>query len=183
MIQTFLSSMVTLMMAKFIVNDLPHATGLLANPGQSLHNPRLERTTTDIITDDLERTWHRIEHDMSIEMQSALGILKNVMGYYYEEPCVAAWDNSNLIGVMVYGTTDDKNLGIRDIRIKELASFTHKPGIGRALVDEAIRIGREEESNIVSVSYGPGARVFYERLGFVKNVYYPDEPTLMMYRL
>lgn len=33
MIQTVLNGMITLMMARFIVNDLPHAAGLLSNPG------------------------------------------------------------------------------------------------------------------------------------------------------
>ena len=144
---------------------------------------RIERTTTDKVLDDLERTWHRIESDMSTRMQSALGILKHVMGYYYEEPCVVVWDNSSLVGVAVYGTSYDVNMGIRDTHIKELASFTYTPGVGRLLVEEMIRIGREEGSDIVSASYGPGARGFYEGLGFVKDVYYPEVPTLMMKEL
>ncbi len=155
----------------------------LAAPTGSPGSFRIERTTTDKVLDDLERTWHRIESDMSTRMQEALGILKHVMGYYYEEPCVVVWDNSSLVGVAVYGTSYDVNIGIRDTHIKELASFTHKPGVGRLLVEEVIRIGREESSDIVSVSYGPGARGFYESLGFVKGVYYPEEATLMMKEL
>lgn len=143
---------------------------------------RLERTTVDKIIDDLEHTWHRIESDMDPKMQSALGILKEVMGYYYEEPCVAVWDNNDLVGIAVYETIDDKNLGIRDTHIKEMASFTYEPGVGRLLVEEIIRIGREENSDIVSASYAPGARGFYENLGFVQNTYYL-EPSLMMYKL
>jgi len=223
MIQTTFNGMITFMMAKLILNDIPHASGLLANPdaasdnswdnvwkscvqaakilgkelteqvipanwpelrrlhrdlwaqvyargklksGSSSHNPRLERTTTDKILDDLERTWHRVEHDMSYDMQSALGILKEVMGYYYEEPCVAAWDNSNLIGVAVYEVGRDVNLQIDYTHIKELASFTHKPGVGKMLVDEVIRIARENACDEVNVSHGAGARGFYEKLGF-----------------
>jgi len=144
---------------------------------------RLERTTVTLVINDLERTWHRIAPDMSIKMQSALGILKHAMGFFYEDLCVAAWDNGNLIGIAVYETTRDVNLGIQDTRIKELASFTYEPGVGKALVEEVIRIAREENSDIVSLAYGPGAREFYEKLGFVRNTYYPAEPTLMMYRL
>ena len=32
MIPTVLNGMITLMLAKFILNDMPHASGLLANP-------------------------------------------------------------------------------------------------------------------------------------------------------
>lgn len=144
---------------------------------------RLQRTTVDKVIDDLEHTWRRIESDMSIEMQSALSILKNVMGYYYEEPCVAAWDNSSLVGIAVYETISDKDKGVRSTSLRELASFVYEPGVGKALVEEVIRIGREENSNIVIVSPAPGVRGFYEKLGFVQDVYYPEEPTLMMYEL
>lgn len=151
-----------------------------SNPG----NFRLERTPVDSrILDHLEQTWHRIEPDTSYEMQSALGILKEVMGYYYEELCVVVWDNSNLVGIAVYETTYDVNLGIQNTNVKELASFTHEPGVGKALVEEVVKIGREEGSDIVSLSHGPGVRPFYEKLGFVQNTYYPGEPTLMMYEL
>ena len=40
MIQTALNSMITLMLAKFVLNDVPHASGLLANPdyeGRATH--------------------------------------------------------------------------------------------------------------------------------------------------
>jgi len=145
---------------------------------------RLERTSVDKrLLDHLEQTWHRITPDTSYEMQSALGILKEVMGYYYEEPCIAVWDNSNLVGIAVYGTAYDVNLGIRDTRVKELASFTHAPGVGKALVEETLKIGREEGSDIVSLSHGPGVRPFYEKLGFVQNTCYPGEPTLLMYEV
>jgi len=191
MIQEFFSAVMYMLMAKFVLNDVPHAVGFLANPASSTqygssHNPRLERTTTNKILDDLERTWHRIESDMSYEMQSALGILKEVMGYYYEEPCVAAWDNGNLAGVAVYETYDDANLGTRETHIKSLASFSHEPGIGRSLVQEVIKIAGEEKSQYVTLSYGPGAKSFYERLGFVEDTRLMpagEVGTLMMYKL
>lgn len=147
---------------------------------------RLERTTTDKILDDLERTWHRIESDMSTEMQSALGILKEVMGHYYEEPCVVVWDDGNLVGVAVYETYDDVNLGTRETHIKELASFIHGLGIGGLLVQEVIEIAREEGSHNVTLSHGPGAKSFYESLGFVEDTRLMpagEVGTLMMYKL
>lgn len=245
MIQTALNSMITLMLAKFILNDVPHylfeettmrslkvmrVDDRPATPGQlryiailctelKMTTPyeeriktfgeagmmireleeerryrrklksgspgsfRIGRTTVDKIGDDLERTWHRIESDMDTRMQSSLNILKEVLGHYWFEPVVAAWDNGNLVGVAVYETHYDRDLGIRETHLKELASFSHKPGVGRALAEEVMKIGREEDSGIVSVSYGPGNREFYEKLGFVQNVYYPDEPTSMMYKL
>lgn len=42
MIQTVFSGMITLMMAKFIMNDLPHSVGLLANPGNVLTKGEFE---------------------------------------------------------------------------------------------------------------------------------------------
>lgn len=45
MTQTVSSSMITLMLAKFILNDAPHAIGLSPNPG----NPDPGSTTGDII--------------------------------------------------------------------------------------------------------------------------------------
>ncbi len=238
MVQTALNAMIYMLLAKFMLNDVPHAAGILGSPdygrpptpGQlryitvlcqqlkittpyeervktfgeagrfireleaerdhtkKLSNPsisafRVERTTVDQVIDNLERTWHRIESDMDLRMQSSLGILKEVMGYYYEEPCVVAWDNSDLIGIAVYETIDDKNMCIRNTNIKEIASFTHRSGVGKLLIEEVMRIGREEGSDIVSASYAPGAKGFYERLGFVQNTYYSDNPTLMMYRL
>lgn len=145
---------------------------------------RIERTTVDRIGDDLERTWHRIESDMNTRMQSSLSILKEVLGYYWLEPAVAAWDNGNLIGVVVYETYDVVDLGTRETHIKELASFTYKVGVGRALVDEIIKLSREEQCQYVTVSYGPGAKGFYEGLGFVEDTRITSEvSTLMMYKL
>jgi len=144
---------------------------------------RTERTTTDKIIDDLERTWHRIAPDISMRMQSALGILKNIMGYYYEEPCIAAWDNSNLIGVAVYESGYDKDRGIRYIALKELASFTHMPGVGKALVAEVIKVAKEENADNISVASAPEARKFYEGLGFRKDTRYMGEPSLMVLKV
>jgi len=238
MINTAFNGMIAILIAKFMMNDLPHAAGLLTNssykdpptPGQLRYiailcqqlrittpyeeqvrtygeagrmireleaerahrkkqkkgNPtdfRIERTTTDQVLGDLEHTRCRITPDTSYEMLSALGILKEIIAYYYEEPCVVVWDDSSLVGAAVYETTYDRDKGILNTLIKELASFTHKPSVGRLLVEEVLRIGREENADIVSASYGPGAMGFYEKLGFVKDVYYPDEPTLVMYRL
>jgi len=42
MIQQALNGMITLLMAKFIMNDLPHAAGLLANPGKTLTKDEFE---------------------------------------------------------------------------------------------------------------------------------------------
>jgi len=177
MIQTALNGMIAILLARFVLNDVPHAAGMLGNSTDF----RLERTNVDgRMLDALETTWHRVESDMSYEMQSALGILKEVMGHYYEEPCVAAWGNGVLVGVAVYETSFNKDKGILVTHIKELASFSHEPGIGRALLGEVIKIGQEKGSDIISASHGPGSRGFYEGLGFVQNTYYPEEPTLLM---
>ena len=42
MIQQALSGMITLLMAKFMLNDLPHVAGLLANPGKTLTKDEFE---------------------------------------------------------------------------------------------------------------------------------------------
>lgn len=152
-----------------------------------MDNFRLERASVDNrILYYLENTWHRIESDMSTEMQSALSILKEVMSYYYEEPCVIAWDDSNLVGITVYETYDDAGLGTRETNMKELASFSHEPGIGSLLVQEIIKIAREDGSQNVSLSHGPGVKSFYERLGFVedtRSMPAGEVGTLMMYKL
>ncbi len=239
MIQAALNSILTIMMAKFLLNDVPHASGLLANPGpesrptgpqlhyiailcqrlkitapyeervktkgeagrmirelqaEEKHRKQLkgsasfrtQRTTTDKVLDDLERTWHRIESDMSTEMQSALGILKEVMGYYYEEPCVVVWRGGNLVGIAVYETYDAVDLGTRETTIKELASFSRVPGVGRLLVQEIIKIARESGSQNVTLSHGAGAKSFYEKQGFVEDtrLHLAGEiGTLMMYEI
>ena len=239
MIQTTLNGMITLMLVKFMFNDVPHASGMLANPepvrkptpGQlryiailcqqlTITRPyegevksfgeagrmiselkvekayrkqskgstalRVERTSTDKIIDDLERTWHRIESDTTLEMQSALMILKEVMGYYYLEPCVVVWRGSNLVGIAIYETYDDADLGTRETHIKELASFSHVSGIGRLLVQEVIKIARGDGAQNVTLSYGAGAKGFYEKLGFTEDRRLMPEGevgTLMMYKL
>lgn len=245
-VQQSWSAMMAVLLAKFILNDVPHAIGLFDNPSnptpktkyrvelehrdpsiaaaqkrsgavheQYIHaysreqgkllaeqrnpgyvaisaleassgsNPkvRVEETTVDKIIDDLERTWHRIDSDMSIRMQEALGILKEVMSYHYEQEAIVVWDNSNLIGIAVYETILDKDLGVQDTHISELASFTHKPGIGKLLVEKIIKIAKEEGSDAVTASYAAGYRGFYEKLGFVKDYRYPEAPTLLMYRV
>lgn len=145
---------------------------------------RITRTTLDMkMLDDLEATWHRIESDVSYDMQSALGILKEMMGYHYEQPVVAVYEGDELVGAAVYETVDDRNLGTRDTHISELASFTHKPGVGRTLVDEVIKIAREQGAGAVTASHGAGVKEFYERLGFVRDYRYPEASTLMMCKL
>lgn len=144
---------------------------------------RVEQTTVDKVIDDLERTWHRIDSDMSIRMQEALGILKHVMAYYYEEKAVVVWDNSNLIGIAAYRTIIDRDMGVQDTHISELASFTYEPGVGKLLVEKIIEIAKKESSDTVTASHAPGYRDFYEKLGFVKDYRYPEAPTLMMYDL
>lgn len=239
MIQTLFGSMITLLLAKLVLNDMPHAAGITQGqyyerkptPGQlhyiaslcqqlkmtvvyeervrtfgeaglmireleaereyrkQLKGPtgfRIQRTTTDRVIDDLERTWHRIEGDMSTAMQSALSILKEIMGYYHEEPCVVVWRSGNLVGIAVYETYDDASLGTRETHIKELASFTHISGVGKLLVREVIKIAREDGSQYVTLSHGPGAKGFYERLGFVRDtrqIPAGEVGTLMMYKL
>ncbi len=242
MIQPLFNGMLAILLAKFCLNDLPHAAGLsdtsydrpptigqlryiaglrqrlkmtityerevvtfgeagrmireleaedkyrkrLGSGGSNPGSFWIERTTTDKVIDDLERTWHRIESDMDLRMQSALGILKEVMGYYYEEPCVVVWDNSNLVGVAVYETYDNADLGTRETHIKALASFSHRSGVGNLLVQEVIKIAKENRSHNVTLSYGPGARSFYEKLGFVKDTRLMpvgEVGTLMVYGL
>jgi len=148
------------------------------NPG-SPGSIRVQRLTTDMVLDDLERTLST----MNPEMYESMSILKDVMGYYYMEPCIAAWDNGNLIGILVYDTYKDKDAGIQTTHIAQLASFTHTPGVGRVLINEVMKIGEEKRSDIISVGHGPGARGFYENLGFTQNTYEPSTPESMMYKL
>lgn len=173
--------MLAIMLAKFMMNDLPHTVGLLNSAFI------IKRTTINKkALDDLEATWHRIESDMSYDMQSALGILKEVMGYYYNEPCVVVWRGGNLVGIVVYETYDAVDLGTRETTIRELASFSHIPGVGTLLVQEIIKIAREQGSQNVTLSYGPGAKGFYERQGFVEDRRLMPEGevgTLMVYKL
>jgi len=248
MIQTAFNGMLAILLAKFCLNDIPHAAGLFGpagNPkgmeewekwealmasirkaakilgkelteqdvpeylnwyvGRAMHEDlwaqvyaktgkkelkssrssvfRVERTTVDKVIDDLERTWHSIESDMDTRMQSSLSILKNVMGFYYDELAVVAWDNTNLVGIAVYKTAYDMSLHVQETNISELASFTHKPGVGWLLVGEIIKIAREVGSDTVTAQHGPGARGFYEKLGFVIDVKHPEIGTAMVYRL
>ncbi len=151
--------------------------------GSSPHNPKLERTTTDKILDDLERAWHRIENDTSTEMQSALGILKEVMGHYYGDPCITVWDNSDLVGIAVYTTFRHADYELQFTHINELASFTLEPGVGTMLVKEVIKMAREHNSDVVSLYHAPGKKGFYEKLGFGKRYITSYEPTAMTYLL
>lgn len=162
------------------------------NPGGESRNPKqlnasgfsVEQTVIgEEVIDSLEHTWHRIDSDMSVRMQEALGILKEVMSYRYEQPAVVVWDNSDLVGIAVYETIRDKDLDVQDTHISELASFTYEPGVGKLLVEKIIEIAGKEGSDAVTASYGPGKRGFYERSGFVKDYRYPEAPTLMMYKM
>jgi len=196
MIQTVFNGMIAAMMAKFMLNDVPHYLY-----SESTHRPvrivypgpprtlspifTVKRTTINTKTlNDLETTWHRIELDMSYDMQKALGILKEVMGYYFEEPAVVVYKGKDLVGVAVYEVGRDKDLQIDYTHIKELASFTHEPGVGRMLVDEVIKIARENACDEVTVNHGAGVRGFYDRLGFKLYEGTGGETgTLMVYRL
>lgn len=214
MIQPVFNTMIAIMLARFMLNDVPHALGMLPPPAYNsiaeyraehravgAHRdirvvptgpPRvpsptfvIKRTPINTKTlDDLEATWRRIESDMSYDMQSALGILKEVMGHYYEEPAVVVYKGGDLVGVAVYEVGRDKDLQIDYTHIKELASFTHEPGVGRMLVDEIIEIARENTCDEVTASYGAGAKGFYDRLGFKLYEGAGSETgTLMVYKL
>lgn len=150
-----------------------------SNPGSSTF--RVERTTVGKILDDLEHTWHRIESDKSIKMQKALSILKDIMGYYPDDACVVVWNNGDLAGVAAYTTFRHTDLGLRFTHISELASFMYEPGIGSLLVKEVIKIAREHGSDVVSLYYGPGAKKFYEGLGFGRTYMTSYEPTALTY--
>ena len=196
MIQQAMNGMIAIMLAKLMLNDVPHylfgetthRSIRIVQPGP----PRrlsstftIKRTAINTKTlDDLEAAWHRIESDMSYEMQNALGILKEVMGYYFEETAVAVYKGKDLVGVAVYEVGRDKDLQIDYTHIKELASFTHELGVGRMLVDEVIKIARENACDEVTVSHGAGAKGFYDRLGFKLYEGAGGETgTLMVYKL
>jgi len=161
LIQQVGNAMITMLFVKLMFNDIPHS--LLADNVLTVKRARIDAK----MLDDLEHAWHRIESDMSLDMQSALGILKEVMSYSYEEPCVAVYENSELVGIAVYDVGRDVNLQIDYTHIKELASFTHKPGIGSLLICETVKIARENKSGEVTVNHGAGAKGFYEKQGFV----------------
>ena len=139
---------------------------------------RIERTTVEKVLDPLEETWHRIAPDMNIRIQAALGILKEVMGNYFLDKAVVAWDNLQLVGIAVHRTSR-----YQETCLHELASFTYKPGVGKLLVEEVIRIAKEEKSEIVTVHPAPGAKKFYEGLGFRKSTYYTEDPTTLVLEL
>ncbi len=196
MLPQLMNSMITIMLAKFTLNDIPHYlfSGTAHRPIRIVEPGPLravnftftvKRTTINTKTlDGLEAAWHRIETDTSYKMQNALGILKEVMGYYYEQPAVVAYKGRDLVGVAVYEVGRDKDLQIDYTCIKELASFTHEPGVGRILVGEVIRIAKENACDEVTVSHGAGAKEFYEKLGFKLYKGAGGETgTLMVYKL
>ena len=172
----FMKQVVALGMA----GTLMHAPMVMLQAGQPL---RIERTTVEKVLDPLEETWHRIASDMDLRIQSALGILKEVMAIYSSDKAVVAWDGRQLVGVAVYRMEYYADLQIRETHIYELASFTHKPGVGRLLVKEVIKIAREGNSDTVVVECAAGTEKFYGGLGFKRGSPYPGEPNLMVYTL
>lgn len=138
----------------------------------------VRRTIVDqSLLDELVRVWSRIGSDTSIKMQKSTSGLTSVMGYYYGADAVVA-EEGEIVGVAVYQPRFHKD--IEGIHIMELHSFTHEPGVGTALTQEIITITKEKGLGFVSVSHGPGAKGFYEKMGFRLL----DDPTyteLMIY--
>jgi len=57
MINNIANGMLAIMLAKFMMNDVPHAAGLLSS------SFTVKRTTVNKkLVDDLEATWHRNRH-------------------------------------------------------------------------------------------------------------------------
>lgn len=141
---------------------------------------RLQKTTVENVLNDLEHTWHRIDSDMSIKMQEALSILKDIMGHYFLEKAVVAWDDGNLVGIAVYTIMNGRDLGIRDIHITNLASFTPIMGVGMRLIQEIVDIAKEGGYGAITANHAPGYKGFYIRMGFVEDERYHETANSMI---
>jgi len=247
------NGMLTMMLAKFMLNDLPHATGMIPHSHYddpptgpqlsyiarlcirtkttTIHEERvttfgeagrviselkaeearqkrekrikksnpvsgltIRRSTVERELDAIERARAQIASDMDTRMQSSYSIVGDIMGYYYDSDAVIAERNGELVGIATYVTAHNHDYNIDEARIQELASLTYEPGVGKAIVEEIIKIAKEQSASLVTVNYGPGARGFYERLGFIEDVRYvegrpealvlklnPSSPTVTLY--
>lgn len=143
----------------------------------------VKRTTVVNELNALVRTWSRIASDTSSKMHSSLDVLMEVMGYRIGRLAVTVYEGEELVGIAVHEAVHYEDLGTQDTHILELASFTHAPGVGKLLIDEVVKVAREEGSCAVTINYGPGAKGFYDRYGFVEDYRHPEVPNMMMYSL
>ncbi len=227
---TALNAILTIMMAKFVLNDVPHAVGLIGgsshqdNPtdrqiryitqlsmqlgirtpleerpetqgdagrlireleaerdrrkrtksGNPTSGFTVRRSTVEAELDALERARSMIAHDMSTRMQSSYNITGSIMGNYYDSKAVVVEKNRELVGIATYSIDHNFDYNTDEAHIQELASLTNEPGVGKAIVKEIVKIAREQNANLVTVSYGPGAKGFYVGLGFTEDTRYVE---------
>lgn len=144
----------------------------------------VRRSTVERELDVIERARARVASDMDTRMQSSYSIVGNIMGYYYDSDVVVAERNGELVGIAAYVTAHIYDYNTDETNIQELASLTYEPGVGKAIVEEIIKIAKEQGASSITVNYGPGARGFYERLGFIEDARYVEgRPEAMVLKL
>jgi ribosomal protein S18 acetylase RimI-like enzyme len=133
-------------------------------PAPSPSNIIIQRTTVRDQIDAIDIAYKQTGLSTEPKMQSAHSIIGEMMSFRYENLALVAWDNGELVGIMIYEVFCDRDTGVKEAHISELASL--KSGVGRMLVMEVEQIAREEGCDLVTLSHGPGAKEFYEKLGY-----------------
>lgn len=105
-------------------------------------------------------------------------ILGEILGNYYNEKAVIAKSSNQLVGIALYRVYPN------ELHILEFAVVRQRLGIGTRILRELTDIAKEGNIHSVTVSYGPGSKGFYDKLGFVQN--YEDlagNPTALIKRV
>lgn len=177
MIQTALNGMITLVLAKFVINDMPHAAGLLGNPTTSVHFQRTEYTwgVNKKIYDYYE------DLPVSEDVEEALGLLGRDLYFHEGSPMLICRGPKNEpLGYAVYEVGYNYRFKEDVLFIISLGSLTDEPGTGRALINELKRRAKYRGLSIITVVLQhEGLIPFYEKMGFVE---YPGIKLAMICR-
>ena len=124
--------MLSVMLVKFLMNDMPHAVGLMGNQHLGFV---VRRSTVELELDAIERARAKIAHDMRPRMQLSYNISGSIMGYFYDSDVVVVEKNRQLLGLATYSTHHNADYNTDETHIQELASLSNEPGVGKALVN------------------------------------------------